>query len=76
MLSPVRILSGAKIHNPSKEQMFWSSRGDAKVAVSCGRRPISRPERVVKRTSMCCLLCFDGRGNRDGGVESLSFTVV
>ena len=75
MLSPVRIFSGANIQTPSKEQMFWSSRVDMKVAVSCGRRPISLPERVVKRTNMCCLVCFDGMGKRDGGAESFCFKV-
>jgi len=40
-----------------------------KFAVSCGRRPTSRPERVENRTKVCCLVCLEeGRGNRIGGV--------
>jgi len=40
-----------------------------KFAVSCGRRPTSRPERVENRTKVCCLVCLEeGRGNRMGGV--------
>ena len=52
--------------------MFWSSSGEMKFAVSCGRRPTSRPDRVEKRTNVCCLVCLEeGRGNRAGGVVDL-----